>query len=788
MDYYTKLDDYEEIAPYLEVDPEGFEPAIQTEDFKPDYSCIIVIDGLPIVNADRVKKLRDFLMRIYTTVSKKINADDLHFNVDATSGMTPDFAFMKFASPSDAANAVKLTDNYVLDKNHTLKVCLYQQIETIMSTPDEFVPTGAKEFKSRPDPTSWLNDRQGRDQFIVRHSNETEIYWANDMVGEQPSYLYGGEREKEKGMNWCESYTKWSPQGTYLATFYRPGLKIWGGDQFQQQGGDANGRFMHSGVEEVDFSPCESYMITYVFSAYDAKDAIKVWDLRSGELLRAFALKNPLDEQFQVQAEISEQKGKKEAKVERLMRGKIKSFQNNKSGGSFTITEGNVDHVGVPFNKVTALQFPNRFKWSADGKYVARLSIGILQIYEIVLTENPPMHLLDKKSLAAKDVLGFNWSPRGNLLAYWSPANGNHPAMINIVSLPSREVVCSRKIFDVQDGRMMLQNESEWMIWQNEGDFLCVRMIKITGKKRTSVLMFFRCCDAGIPVEILELPETVFDVQWEPQGKRVCIVHGEQRSPTISFYSMGGAKENSGIAVANSVVKGGSGSSGKKVEDREELALLFQLKDKQCNREINWSPAGGVVAIANIQSDSAMFDLHDVDNNVTMATRKHDRCTRISWDPSGRIIATATVTDLRQGSNVRGQSDDGYNFYTFQGTPIVQVRKEKLYQFAWRPRPKELLSPQERKKIIKDLKKYEKIFDKEDRAKKLELNEAVNVERRGVAEEFLLFLNQRTLAHRETRAQRMTLRDEYDSEDDSNYQIVTALEETVVSTKEQIVS
>lgn len=785
MDYYTSLPDYEDIAPYLEEDPEGFEPEVDFPPFEPDYSRVILIDGLPVVGPDRVNKLKDFVTRIYKTVHKNISPDDLFFEVDPATGKTPDFAFLKFATEAQAIDAAKLTDNYALDKSHTLKVCLYSKIDEIMKTEDEFVPPPVKEFKPRPDPTSWLNDRQGRDQYLIRHSNETEIYWASEMVGEQPEFVYGGEREKEKGLNWCESYTKWSPQGTYLATMHRPGLKLWGGDQFQQQGGD-NGRFVHAGVEEVEFSPCESYMISYVMTAYQANDAIKVWDIRSGDLLRAFSLKNPLDENFQVQAEISEQKGKKDTKVDRVMRGKIKSFQANKSGGgSFTITEGNVDHVGVPFNKVTALQFPNRFKWSSDGKYVARLAPDIIQIYEISLSETPPMRLLDKKSLSAKDALGFNWSPRGNLLAYWSPANGNLPAMINIVSIPSREVVCSRKIFDVQDGRTLLQNESEWMIWQNEGDFLCVRMIKITGKKRSSVLMFFRCCDAGIPVEILELPEAVFDVQWEPQGKRFCVVHGEQRSPTISFYTMGGSKQSSGIAVANSVVKGGHKS---KEKDKEELALLFQLKDKQCNREVKWSPAGGVVAIAYIQSDAALFDLHDVDNNVTMATRKHERCTRLAWDPSGRIIATATVTELRQGVNVRGQAEDGYNLYTFQGTPIVQVRKEKLYQFAWRPRPKELLSPQERKEVIRNLKKYEKVFEKEDRAKKQELNEAVNQERRAIAEAFLRFLNPKTAAYKETRAQRAALRDGYDSEDDSNYQIVTQLEETVVSVKEQVIS
>jgi translation initiation factor 3 subunit B len=397
-----------------------------------------------------------------------------------------------------------------------------------------------------------------------------------------------------------------------------------------------------------------------------------------------------------------------------------------------------------------------------------------LYIFEVAPLETPPLRLLEKKPLSVKDVLGFNWSPRGNLLAYWSAASFNHPAMINIVSMPSREVVCSRKIFDVHVSRDSSEDiELDWMVWQNEGDFLCVRMTKIAAKKRTSLLMFFRICDPGIPVEILELPDAVFDVQWEPQGKRVCILHGEKRQSTISFYSMGGSMENSVVA-----------KGGKKSEVKEELTLLFQLS-RACNM-ISWSPAGGVVVIANKQSDSAIFDLHDVDSNVTMATRKHERCGEIAWDPSGRMLASATVRKV--DPNVRGHVKDGYIIYTFQGKMLVQVRKEKLYQFAWRPRPRDLLSPEERKKIIKNLKKYEKIFEKEDRAKKLELNEALYNERRALAEDFMRSLNERTLAYKATRAQRIALRDGYDSDDDSNYQIVTHLEETVVSTKEQVIS
>jgi ABC-type transporter Mla maintaining outer membrane lipid asymmetry ATPase subunit MlaF len=71
-------------------------------------------------------------------------------------------------------------------------------------------------------------------------------------------------------------------------------------------------------------------------------------------------------------------------------------------------------------------------------------------------------------------------------------------------------------------------------------------------------------------------------------------------------------------------VKKIAGAPGSAVPVRE-LSLLHTITGKQCN-EIVWSPAGGIVAIAYLQQDSALFDFFDVDNNVTMASRKHERC------------------------------------------------------------------------------------------------------------------------------------------------------------------
>lgn len=37
--------------------------------------------------------------------------------------------------------AVKISDNYALDKDHTFKVCMYAELYSINATPDTFVET-----------------------------------------------------------------------------------------------------------------------------------------------------------------------------------------------------------------------------------------------------------------------------------------------------------------------------------------------------------------------------------------------------------------------------------------------------------------------------------------------------------------------------------------------------------------------------------------------------------------------------------------------------------------------
>lgn len=106
---------------------------------------------------------------------------------------------------------------------------------------------------------------------------------------------------------------------------------------------------------------------------------------------------------------------------------------------------------------------------------------------------------------------------------------------------------------------------------------------------------------------------------------------------------------------------------------------------------------------------------------------------------------------------------------------------------SWRPRPKNLLSADEKKKVIKNLRKYEKEFEKEDKIKRQELNQEVLQQRFRLAEEFLALLNRNKALSREAKATRVSLRDGYDSDDNRNYDINVVTEEQVLKTSEQII-
>ena len=74
------------------------------------------------------------------------------------------------------------------------------------------------------------------------------------------------------GKTWCELYVQWSTQGSYLATYHRQGIALWGSKDWKKLG-----RFAHNSVKHIEFSPQEKYMATY--NDQEGDKAWVIWNM-----------------------------------------------------------------------------------------------------------------------------------------------------------------------------------------------------------------------------------------------------------------------------------------------------------------------------------------------------------------------------------------------------------------------------------------------------------------------------------------------------------------------------
>ena len=91
--------------------------------------------------------------------------------------------------------------------------------------------------------------------------------------------------EIQTRLRWTETYCKWSPLVTYLATFHGRGIALWGGEAFHQIS-----KFGHQGVQFIEFSLCKKYLVTFSPTADPKSEepiAVVIWDSRTGAKKRA---------------------------------------------------------------------------------------------------------------------------------------------------------------------------------------------------------------------------------------------------------------------------------------------------------------------------------------------------------------------------------------------------------------------------------------------------------------------------------------------------------------------
>jgi translation initiation factor 3 subunit B len=319
------------------------------------------------------------------------------------------------------------------------------------------------------------------------------------------------------------------------------------------------------------------------------------------------------------------------------------------------------------------------------------------------------------------------------------------------------------------------------MVWHAQGNYLAVKVTRHTKSKKTMYnnIELFRVNDAGIPVEMLDMKDAVMALQFEPHGSRFAMIHAENPNAAkvkVSFYDMMKTEET---------VTGIVGAKQAKTKSRvPELHLIETLEGRQCNF-ISWSPAGHVIIMASLgDSASGTLEFYDV-SSKSLVIKEHYRANQLLWDPAGRSVASV-VSQPIEGGSFKFAMDNGYVLWSFQGKQLYQESFEAFYQFIWRPR-KTLLSTKKIHEVRRNIKKYEKQFDKADRKRRrqkyLEETKGKREERAKIRD--IISRNSTILSRH--RQKHVALLGGYDSDDEKNYQINEMLVEKVLSTKEETI-
>ncbi|KAL7638761.1 UNVERIFIED_CONTAM: hypothetical protein RMT77_010294 [Armadillidium vulgare] len=613
--------------------------------------AVIIVDGVPQVEQDRLEKLKKVIRKIFEDSGGIIND---YYPTDKT-GKTKGYIYLEYKDKASAEDAVKKRNNYKLDKQHTFICNLFTDFDKYNDIPEEFVPPKPQPYKDFGNLYFFLMDENCYDQFSIIYdcgtsSGSTTAIYLNSIPDPQ---------EIQKRERWTESYVRWSPRGTFLATFHAKGIALWGGEEFKQIQ-----KFSHPGVQFIDFSPCENYMVTFsphIDQRNEEPHSIIIWGIRTGQKKRAFHADKP------------------------------------------------------PVWPI--------FKWSHDDKYFGRITDELLSVYE-----TPSFGLLDKKSIKVPGIKDFSWSPTDNIIAYWIAEDKDVPAKVTLLSIPNREEIRAKNLFNVAECQMY---------WQKSGDHLCVKVARYAKAKREKNEIryaglyynfeIFHMREKGIPVDSLEIKEQIQAFAWEPVDNKFGIISGEPPSVTVTFFQ---------------VSKGQQPAELKKFEKRDWNNMF-------------WSPQGQFVVLAGLRNMSGVLDFIDTKDFQIMATTEHFMATDVEWDPTGRYVATSVSW---WGHKV----DNAYWLWSFQGKILSRHTIEKFCQLLWRPRPLSLVTNKD--EIKKAVKKYSSQFEIQDKMRLSKASREIIEKRQQQMSSFIEYRKRMTEKFNSEKSDRLRLRNSQDTD------------------------
>ncbi|GFR78417.1 eukaryotic translation initiation factor 3 subunit B, partial [Elysia marginata] len=418
---------------------------------------VIIVDCIPKVGKDRLEKLKNVIKKLFSKFGTVVNT---FYPVDEE-GTTKGYMFLEFSSPQNAHEAVKMTHGYKLDKTHVFKVNHFSDFEKYVNIPEDWTPPEPKDYEDMGNLRNWLMNKECYDQFSV-------IYGEGEKTA---IFLNTPEPTKvEERARWTETYVRWSPQGTYLATFHQKGIALWGGPDFTRIM-----KFGHQGVQLIDFSPCERYLVTFspLQDSHDDPQAIIIWDILSGVKKRGFHCGS---------------------------RSTWPIFKWNHNGDYFArigedaISIFETPSFGLKDKKSLKIPAVRDFSWSPTDNILA---------YWVPEQSNTPARVTLVEIPSRKELCVRNLFNVADCRMHWQKS-GDH-LCVKVDRYKAKKV----------------ENKDQ---------------VKYSGIYYNFEL--FRIREKQIPVDKVEEKEQVLAFAWEPVGNKFAYIHGEAPRISVTFYKI----------------------------------------------------------------------------------------------------------------------------------------------------------------------------------------------------------------------------------------------------------
>ncbi|CAF1412232.1 unnamed protein product, partial [Adineta ricciae] len=280
-------------------------------------------------------------------------------------------------------------------------------------------------------------------------------------------------------------------------------------------------------------------------------------------------------------------------------------------------------------------------------------------------------------------------SPTDDHIAYWTAEEGNVAARLVLAKVKDAklEEIRSKTLFNVIDCKLA---------WQKRGDYLVVKVDRYTKKSgeknniKYSGLIYnfeiFHMRERNIPLDTLEVKETIQSFAVEPVGHKLIVISGEGVRTNVTFYKMGQGQRSGKI---------------------EALKVITQPITKAF-----WAPNGQYVVLAALRvgsSPGGLLVFVDTNDMSIMPKQEHPELSEVEWDPTGRYVSS--VVHCRSGV----KRDYSFKIWTFQGNLVFEKTVERLAAFHWRPRPASLLNDEAIKKVRQNRSVWTPKFDQRDR-------------------------------------------------------------------------